>query len=245
MTPEEKFQFDLQGYLVVKNALSAEELKTLNAEADSHYPISNTKNKFTDGPVSTWGKPFQDLMDHPKVLPYLLALIGPYFRLDHDYCIFMREGGGNLTLHGGEGHEGDHWYKYRDGEMKNGLTVFAFNLTPVNAGDGGFVCIPGTHKSNFIESIPREVINFERPAEYVVQPEVGAGDLVIFTEAVVHGTHAWKGKHERRSLLYKFTPGHSSWANHYPDLSKYDDLTERQRRILLPPSIGGRPKVVR
>ncbi len=244
MTPEEKFQFDLQGYLVVKDVLSARELEELSSEADRRYPDSNPKNKYTDGPVSTWGKPFQNLMDHPKVVPYLIDLIGPYFRLDHDYCIFMREGGGNLNLHGGEGHEGDHWYKYRDGVMKNGLTVFAYNLTPVNAGDGGFVCIPGSHKSNFIDDIPKEVVKFERPANYVVQPEAGAGDLVIFTESLVHGTHAWKGRHERRSLLYKFSPGHSSWSKNYPDSAQYVDLTERQRRILLPPSIGARPKVL-
>ena len=42
--------------------------------------------------------------------------------------------------------------------------------------------------------------NFERPAHYIYQPEAEAGDMIIFTEALVHGTMPWEGEHERRSL---------------------------------------------
>jgi len=54
----------------------------------------------------------------------------------------------------------------------------------------------------------------------------------------------WKAKHQRRSLLYKYSPGHSSWSNTYYDISKYGELSEQQKRMLLPPSIGNRPRVV-
>jgi ectoine hydroxylase-related dioxygenase (phytanoyl-CoA dioxygenase family) len=80
----------------------------------------------------------------------------------------------------------------------------------------------------------------ERPAHYVRQPAAKAGDLIIFTEALVHGTMAWTAAHERRALLYKYSPGHSSWADTYYDLDDYPDLTEQQRRIMAPPSIGRR-----
>ena len=65
---------------------------------------------------SFWGQPLVDLIDHPKVVPYLLELVGPYFRIDHDYCIVMRQGDQRGGLHGGS-HPvhaaGDHWYRYR------------------------------------------------------------------------------------------------------------------------------------
>ena len=38
MTPEEKFMFDLDGYLVIKDVLSREELDVLNAVADREFP---------------------------------------------------------------------------------------------------------------------------------------------------------------------------------------------------------------
>jgi hypothetical protein len=47
--------------------------------------------------------------------------------------------------------------------MYNGLTAVAYNLTDVNPGEGGFGCIPGSHKSK-------------------------AGTAIIFTEALTHGT---------------------------------------------------------
>ena len=54
--------------------------------------------------------------------------------------------------------------------MRNGLTVFVFNLTDVGQGDGGFACVPGSHKSNFIDKLPPDVRAFERRPPYVVQP---------------------------------------------------------------------------
>lgn len=242
MTPEEKFLFDLQGYIVVKNVLSTEELAILNASFDQKAP-KEIPDKFTSR-ISNWGQPFQDLMDHPKIVPYLLDLIDPYFRLDHDYCICLKQGAGRLHLHGGEGHEGDHWFKYRDGVMKNGLTVVSYALTDNPEGAGGFICIPGTHKSNFIESIPEEVIHHKRLPSYVVQPAASAGDAIIFTEALVHGTLPWNASHDRRALLYKFSPGHSAWRQDYYRPEDYENLTDQQRRILEPPSVGSRARVV-
>ena len=43
--------------------------------------------------------------------------------------------------------------------------------------------------------------------------------------------------------LYKYSPGHSAWCLNYYDLESYGELTEQQQRMLLPPSIGNRPKV--
>ena len=128
--------------------------------------------------------------------------------------------------------------------MRNGLSVMTYNLAAAPAGAGGFACIPGSHKSNFVPEIPQEVRRFERPAHYVVQPAVEAGDVIFFTEALIHGTMPWTADHERRALLYKYSPGHSAWSSNYYDISKYGELSEQQKRLLLPPSIGRRPRVV-
>ncbi|MCX6045160.1 MAG: phytanoyl-CoA dioxygenase family protein [Chloroflexi bacterium] len=245
MTPEEKFMFDVEGYIVIKNVLTPAEVAELNALADE---IFSEKKELADrrkSQVSLWGPPTQALLDHPKVMPYLLELLGPKFRADHDYCIFMTKGGRAGGLHGGEGdREPDHWYKYRDGVMRNGLTVCTFFLTHANTGDGGFACVPGSHKSNFVDSLPEEVRTFKRVPHYVVQPAVEAGDALIFTEALIHGTMPWTAEHERRALLYKFSPGHSSWAPTYYNPADYPTATEQQLRLMTPPSVGSRVNVV-
>ena len=125
MTGEEKFQVDLEGYLVIKNVLTDDEVAEMNDIID---------NRDRQGAPSLWGEPFKRLIDHPKILPYLTDLLGPHVRLDHDYALFMEKGQGRGGLHGGEdggragGHVGDHWYKYRDGHMRNGLSVMTYNL---------------------------------------------------------------------------------------------------------------------
>ena len=104
MTGEEKFQVDLEGYLVIKNVLTEDEVAEMNEIID---------NGNRQGPPSLWGEPFKRLIDHPKILPYLIELLGPHVRLDHDYSLFMEKGQGRGGLHGGEdggragGHVGD------------------------------------------------------------------------------------------------------------------------------------------
>ncbi|MCZ6632440.1 MAG: phytanoyl-CoA dioxygenase family protein [bacterium] len=242
MTPEEKFIFDLDGYIVIKDVLTPDEVSELNAITDEKQGLAKDQDGYKNiGKPSTWGAPFQTLIDHPKIVPYLIELLGPKFRIDHDYAIFMTKGAKRGRLHGGDnGYEGDHWYKYKDGVMRNGLTVLTYFTAPAKKGDGGFSCIPGTHKTNFLSSIPQEVRSFEREAHYVVQPEVEAGDALIFTEALVHGTMPWTADHQRRAFLYKYSPGHSSWSQNYYDLDQYENLTEQQKRIMAPPSVGRR-----
>ncbi|MDA0748669.1 MAG: phytanoyl-CoA dioxygenase family protein [bacterium] len=246
MTPEEKFMFDLEGYIVIKNVLTPEEVKKMNAFADTTFPDGFPENGTNrTSQISKWGPDFQALLDHPNVMPYLVELLGPKVRVDHDYCIFMKKNATRGSLHGGETDlEGDHWYKYRDGAMRNGLTVATFFLSPAKKGDGGFCCIPGSHKSNFIFSLPRDVRTFERKPHYVVQPEVEAGDVLIFTEALIHGTMAWTADHERRALLYKYSPGHSAWSKSYYNPEDYPNITDQQRRLMAAPCVGSRPNTV-
>ena len=249
MTNEEKFIFDLDGYIVIKNVLSKDEVDELNAVADEAYASKDEETRRRLRRCSLWGKPFQNLLDNANILPYLVEMLGPKFRADHDYAIFMQSGQARRGgLHGGEwggahGGEMDHWYRYRDGVMRNGLTVVSFFTMPAREGDGGFACIPGSHKSHFLRAIPSDVRSFDRRPHYVRQPAVEAGDALIFTEALVHGTMPWTAEHERRSFLYKYSPGHSAWQINYYDLDAYEGLTDQQKRLMMPP-VGSRPDVI-
>ena len=244
MTDEEKFLFDLQGYLVIRGALTVDEVSELNEIADDRFPSTTGPDAYRRALVSLWGEPYKRLIDHPRIVPYLVELLGPKFRLDHDYCIFMSGGSDGLLLHGGNSIENDHWYRYKDGVMRNGLSVVSYALSDTGPGDGGFICVPGSHKSNVEHLLPEPLRMLEESRPYVVQPEVLAGDAILFTEALVHGTLPWRAAHERRALLYKYSPGYSTWAREFYDADKFGVLTERQRRILTPPSREERPDVI-
>ena len=139
LTDEERFRFDLQGFLVIKNVLSPGECDQLWRLADEIWPETPEDGPFRrTGTISRWHVDFLNLIDHPKVLPYLIELMGSRLRIDHDYCIFMKKGATRNYLHGGPRlFETDHWYQYQDGRMRNGLTVATWVLSDANPGDGG------------------------------------------------------------------------------------------------------------
>jgi ectoine hydroxylase-related dioxygenase (phytanoyl-CoA dioxygenase family) len=118
--------------------------------------------------------------------------------------------------------------------MRNGLTVVAYNLHDVNPGDGGFGCVPGSHKSNY--PFPNEWRDLGEAREIVRAVTGKAGTAIIFTEALAHGTMPWRGAHERRTLFYKYCPHPLSWSRQYYRAEEYPAATPTQKDLLLPPS---------
>jgi len=66
-------------------------------------------------------------------------------------------------------------------------------------------------------------------------PPAKAGSLVIFTEALTHGTAPWTGEQQRRSLLYKYSPAQQSWSKRHLAPPEGVSLTPRQQLLFEPP----------
>jgi Phytanoyl-CoA dioxygenase (PhyH) len=245
MNSQETYLFDLQGYITVPDALSAEQLTTLNAIWDERIArdIAPDKPNHRWGDLFSWGRPFLDLIDPPVVRPYLDVILGKNFRLDHEYADLIRTGKspiGSILHGGGAPFDSGQYYHWRDGRMHNGLVVVAYNLRDVHPGDGGFGCVPGSHKSNLpFPSEWRDLADFKPFMRAVTGP---AGTAIIFTEALTHGAMPWTGAGERRTLFYKYSPFPLSWSANYYDPNEYADLTDAQRQILEAPNAryGGR-----
>lgn len=236
----EKYLFDLQGFITVPNAVPTDQLAALNAILDEQIeakcePDMRT-HRFSEN--LPWGKPYTDLIDNPRVTPYLDAIIGEEkWRLDHVYLDLIRAGKGPIgtRLHGGGSpFRSSQYYRFEDGEMRNGLSVVAYNLADVGPMDGGFGCVPGSHKSNY--AFPNDWREMEELSPIVQRITGPAGTAIIFTEALTHGTLPWTADHERRTLFLKYSPHSTSWSAHYYDADDFEGLTERQRAILEPPN---------
>jgi len=245
MNELERYLFDLQGFLVVEDVLTAGEVARLNAEIDRHTDgvPGHDGSDARIGGFLAWDEPlFRDLIDHPRMLPYLKGLLGEGFRLDHEYGMYMGPGIKGLNLHGGgTPYRPDQYYHCYHGTMHNGLTVVSYALTDVKPGDGGFCCIPGSHKANF--PCPAEVRRFEVNPGCIVQIPIRAGSALIFTEALTHGTLDWATPYERRALLYKYSPAHEAWGRAGRGEALLSRMSERQRQILEPPYIWKRPPI--
>ncbi|MBF2067628.1 MAG: phytanoyl-CoA dioxygenase family protein [Calothrix sp. C42_A2020_038] len=240
MTELERYLFDLQGFIVVENALNSDQIAVLNLYLDKQKQLQELQNvsRYRFDSLLSWGKPFRDLIDNPRIISHLCELLGE-FRLDHDYVHIIGQGVGPVgsLLHGGGNpHDPCQYYEFKHGKMYNGLTAVAYELNDVNQGDGGFSCIPGSHKSNY--PLPQSWQNLETPHSCVKTVSVKAGSAIIFTEALTHGTAPWNGQHERRTLFYKYSPQFTAWARYYYNADDFPDLTPLQRRILRIPGLS-------
>lgn len=247
MTPDDRYFFDINGYVVVEDVLSPDELHRLNAAIDAKklpVPQADDPHKQRFGGYLQWDEPlFRALLDHPRVLPYLRAILGEGFRLDHDYGIYMDPGNVGLNLHGGGmPYDPAQYYHVQNERVYCGLVVVSWALCDVGPGDGGFCCIPGSHKANF--PLPPDVRNYKAHQDWIKHVPQKAGSFLLFTEALTHGTLPWTATHQRRSLLYKYCPGHMSWGHHPRTEEFLAPLTPQQQRLFEPPHVYRRAKIV-
>jgi ectoine hydroxylase-related dioxygenase (phytanoyl-CoA dioxygenase family) len=264
MNEREKYLFDLRGFLVVENVLSAAELAACNEAIERHRDLIRPRPReqslsggsaalvgeqgrleITRGLMTLekpWCEPFRHLLVHPGIVSYLTELIGPGFRLDHGPgLIGMVPGTEGHVLHGGgEPYDPSQYYVHKNGRMYNGLTVVSWQLTDVKPGDGGFCCIPGSHKSNF--ACPADIKRYESDRDAVHQVVAPAGSAVLFTEALTHGTLPWRSEQPRRSILFKYSPGFLAWGGGYPTSAELlEDLSPEARLVMERPYRPNRP----
>ena len=243
MTEHERYLFDLQGYLAVPNALDSAEVAALNRILDEQIagiPGEDwSSHRFLD--LLTWGAPYRDLIDHPRLLPYVIDLVAPKVRLDHTYLDIIR---GRLspigsTLHGGRvPFDPAQYFEFADGRFYNGLSVVGINLMDVNPGDGGFGCVPGSHKSNL--PFPADWKNLDDTQPIVERVTGPAGTAIFFTEALTHGALPWASAAERRTIFYKYSPSPLAWWVPYPDGAGVEGLTDAQQKLLQLPTADPR-----
>ncbi len=235
----DRYVFDLQGFLVFEHALDPGTVERLRSVIDAQSLPSPDetleRQRFGGGGrLFSWDPAFRDLLDHPLAMAVLEELIGPYVRLDHAYGIAMRPGTSGLGLHGpAEPFDSSQYYVHRMGVIRNGLVSLSWSLSDGVAGDGGFGCIPGSHRAS--SPLPPGAESL------VVEVPQSAGSLLVFTEALVHCTIPWQGTSTRQAVLYKYAPGSTAWdpsPGVSPDVVA--SMSARQRRFFQPASVGGR-----
>ena len=230
----QRFELDVRGYVVVRGALSTEEVDRLRVAVEElgRPPAGDDLWSQRVNDLLLQGQAFVDLLDHPVALAVLDEVHGPATRIDHAYAIRMAPATSGLGLHGGAvPWDPAQFYVHDRGRARLGLVTLSWALVDHPAGGGGFGCIPGSHRAGVPVPAGAE--------DLVVEVPVGAGDLLVFTEALAHCTLPWLGSVERLAVLYKYSPGSSAWST-WEHLRPVLDrpLTERQRRLLQPPSVG-------
>lgn len=216
VTDEEKYLFDIQGFLVLRGAIDRDLVEALDRavvenEAIDHdeswadgLPVVHGQHFIKDTDVGHQirlnGLPrldpiFDRLIAHPAILPYLKEFMGEP-QLVNTWSISKYEGRGATVWHNGLP---TYEYTVRDGVIRSPMINVVIMLTPNHPGDGCFAVIPGSHKKNLDLDYQRwGTAGLDTPGAIEVTGE--PGDVMIFSEALTH-TGATKTTSRRRTTL--------------------------------------------
>jgi ectoine hydroxylase-related dioxygenase (phytanoyl-CoA dioxygenase family) len=228
---KEFYYWNLCGHLLVKGAMDAEWLAAANAAIDANPDRINTvstegekdyvrlrgthRSKLDDA----WslpqphGEPFRRMIAHPAIIARLNWMMGSGYEVTKCEVLCSGHGGAGVHLHAGGTTQSElNHYTFRNGRCYCEYINVAWQLRDVNAADGGFCCIPGSHKT--VYPMPKGVLHAADDMDMLRHVGMEAGDLLIFLAgAQTHGAFPWMGQQDRRSVLMQYRSRNLSWES--------------------------------
>jgi len=205
MTDEQKFFFDLKGWLLLPGVLSESEIAAIKEH------VCNGGNGCTG--------PAQELLDHPAIVGILNETLSERplaedyynFRCESSFVTLRKAGwepGGTQVPHVVRPVQGAGPMNYQcnGGRIYSALTRVVWELNPVQQGMGGTLFLSGSHKVRF----PYPPSIREPDNRFMESYSCPAGSVFIFTESLLHAGTAWKDPDADRVAI--FNCYNSIWA---------------------------------
>ena len=210
MTDEEKFRFDLTGFLVRPAILTPDETAGIIDQIDR---IHDDPESLAPEERSMPGGAASLLIDHSRIIEVLHEIIGPELRLEGSYCIRREKGQQHGELHGGGPNQIDpiFGYRFQNGRIHAGMVRVVFELTAVGKDDGATHFIAGSHKANFPMHPDHRSLGEGERSEFLTSYECPAGSAVFFTENLCHAGPVWQRDTPRYAVLNAYAHLATHW----------------------------------
>ena len=263
ISPREVYLFDLNGYIVLRNALSTEEVKELNECIDSipkqepgtlygNVHFHDYKDDGQSGlnlqQIYEAGEPFEQLINHPAWIEHMKLFVGGQGTFDHAHgplfidenFVNLRGSGRAIGMHSG-GYPSilRNQYRFHGGRFMCGQVNALIALTDISPGDGGTVLVPGSHKSNFehpdLTKVAMRSEGFGMLIEGAIEIQMVAGDALVFVDGLCHGSAKRSNTGIRRIAVYRYGPSWGNFRHQYrPSKELLKRLTPERRQMVAP-----------
>ena len=219
---KELYHWDLCGHLVLHKVMDDDWLAAANEAVDACADQIHVGGSAAKGSPVLAGTgvpslsnlfelpkphcdPFRKMIAHPAVIQRLNWMMGSGFRCRSWRAICSPKGTSGHGLHSfADPARPVNTYVLQNGRTYCDSINVAWQLRDVCEADGGFVCIPGSHKARY-PSWP-ELITCEDEMDMVTHVGCKAGDVVMFMGAAQsHGAYPWKSDIERRNVLLGYS----------------------------------------
>jgi ectoine hydroxylase-related dioxygenase (phytanoyl-CoA dioxygenase family) len=238
MTAEQRLFFETNGYLLIRDALSPEDLAEVRAAADRAEQEwrSNTSRLGERGEalqsvqaIIEYDPIFLNLMEHPRIFPIIREILGDDIAMvDNDYYISppVRHLARHHHWHFDEGFRGV--YSPRSTMM---VKVF-YTLTDIDEDGGATSFVPGSHRFPLDFKMPEPTPEGEMPGS--VRMAVPAGSAYLFSGRIFHAALPNHSQKTRRVLIFNY--GHiwmKPWQGYEPSARLQAAATTPVRKQLL------------
>jgi hypothetical protein len=258
---EADYVFDLNGFRVLRGALADTQLAAINSWVDEHdVDALNPGDWIGDVEVHTYGKAdgvnfqniieggpvFEELIDHEawfdQVKRYI-AVGAHQLRIDECF-LNIRRSGGYIPIHsGGDNIRFSGLFRWHSGSWAVGQINILMALTDIGPGDGATTVVPGSHKSDL--SHPQRNWDAGVGGDQAIgmcEVHLKAGDAIMFTDGLCHGSLPRTNPGERRVLIYRYAPHLlAPRMNYVPSRELIARLTPQRRAIVMPTAPRMRP----
>ena len=222
MTPLELFEYDVNGYLLLEDAIDSSLFDEINARMDQIQEAAVSEHDsawFGENPVLRIdGIVNQEpalipLVDNPIVLPYIKEMVD-HPRLKSTWITYKWRGGGT-GFHSNHVPTVTHNFYHYNGEIRHNLFQVFYAMKDIGPGEGALQVIPGSHKANY--RIPRG----ENVDHLKIEIPMKAGSVLLFSHDMYHGSLNTSDT-VRRTVIFTYCPG--VIANSYTGDTLYDSL---------------------
>ena len=219
---EEFYFWDLNGYLVLRGVMNEEWLQAANEAVDrfedrikvgeelarGSQSLAGTGRPLLDGLLELpepYCEPFRKMVAHPAVEHRLNWMGASGGRMGGATGFVAVKGTSGHALHdANEPLNPGRGYIYQNGRSYCEAVTVTWQLRDVTAKDGGFACVPGSHKAYY--EMPQGIRTCDNDMGLVKHVEMRAGDVLFFGDGgTTHGALAWKSEVSRRGILIKYS----------------------------------------
>lgn len=239
MTDEQKFFFDLRGWLLLPSILSDDDIEEMKAEVYA-------------GAKRSYEGALQRLLDHPAIVGILSEILTEdQYALDDCYGFrceasftTVRPPGWSKTERRDSGmphvvrppqQANAMRYQVAGGKIYSGLTRVVWELEEVRSGQGATSFLSGSHKAHFnyggpnpsrsnIGESPWEDSMREAMEDYSCPP----GSIVIFTESLIHAANDWTNPDNPRCAV--FNCYNSIWSQWHRTRLDHEIIAEMPKK---------------
>lgn len=167
------YLFDINGFVVIYDALSKDQVNRCNSILDQQYlPPPTTYNRFGSAPLGSgflgWDEAFLTLLDSERVYPMIQSCVGLNPQLVSVFGIYEEPylANNNIKQSGAR-------IKPEDKDLlksdEQEMCTVAWNLTDTGPGIGGFACVAGSHRQAEVD--PPDLDSEEAILKYAAIPE--------------------------------------------------------------------------